>query len=72
MLNADPLTRIVLPVIDGTRTREGIGQFIGELAASGKLNINVQGNSIVDMTAVHKATVDKILEQLRRSAMLTS
>jgi len=71
MLNADPLTRIILPVIDGTRTREGIGQFIGDLAASGKLNINVKGTSIVDMTAVHKATADKILEQLRRSAMLT-
>lgn len=70
MLNADPLTRIVLPALDGTRTKADVADFIGALAASGKLNINVQGNSSVDMNAVHKATVDKILEQLRRSAML--
>jgi len=71
MLNADPLTRLVLPALDGTRTKADVADFIGALAASGKLNINVQGNSSVDMNAVHKATVDKILEQLRRSAMLT-
>ncbi len=70
LLNADLLTRIVLPALDGERTKEGIAQYIAELAASGKININVQGNNPVDMNAVHVATVDKILEQLRRSAML--
>ena len=71
MLNADPLMRIVIQVLDGTKTRDDLVQYIADLVASGKLSINVQSGAPVDMRAVHAAAVDKIFEQLRRTALLT-
>ena len=69
VVHADPLTRMVVPVVDGSRTQEGIAEFIGELAR-GKLSVEVQGTGSIDWSLVQKATADKILEFLRRSAML--
>ncbi len=70
MLNVDPLTRIIISKIDGTRTIPQLMEYVGELASQGKLNISVKGDKQIDMTAVHRATIDKILEQLRKSALL--
>ena len=69
MFNADPLTRMVVPMIDGSRTRESIAEFIGDIAR-GKVNDYLPENRAINMATVHKATTDKILEQLRRAAML--
>ena len=70
MLGADPLTKIFIQAVDGTRDQAQLAAFIAELVANGKLNVNVKGDAKVDMAAVHTATVNKILEQLRKSALL--
>ena len=70
MLNADPLTRIVIQVLDGSRTRADLVKFMSDLAAQGKISVNVQGKAPDDMTMIHAAAIDKVLEQLRRSAVL--
>ncbi len=72
MLNVDALTRLIIQSIDGTRTHAQLVQKIADLAAEGKLNISVKGGAPADMNAIFKATVDKILEQLRKSALLES
>lgn len=71
MLNADPLTRLLLTELDGTKTRDDLVAHMGKLAEDGKINVNVKGDAPQDMSKIHGAAVDKVLEQLRRSAVLT-
>lgn len=70
MLNADPLTRLLIQELDGSKTRDDLVAYMGKLAAEGKINVNVKGDAPKDMTAIHRAAVDKVLEQVRRSAVL--
>ncbi len=72
MLQADPLTRFLIDKIDGQHTKEEIVAHIASMIASGKLTMNVQGEAPKDMSSIHRATADKVLEQLRRSALLVS
>ena len=69
MFKADPLTRMVVPMIDGSRTRESIAEFIGDVAL-GKLNVHLQEDRAINMVTFQNAKADEILDQLRRSAML--
>jgi methyltransferase-like protein/cyclopropane fatty-acyl-phospholipid synthase-like methyltransferase len=69
----DPLTRLILPYIDGTRDRIQLAECIGKLAAEGKIKINFQGGAApTNMSAVHATAIDKIILQLRRLALLVS
>ena len=70
MVNLDPLTRLLVQAIDGTKSKADLVQNVADLATAGKLNISVKGDKPVDMEAVHRATIDKVLEQLRKSALL--
>lgn len=70
-LNLDPLTRVLLPLFDGTRSKAQLAESLSEMANSGKITINVQGNPPADMGPIHAAAIDKVLNQLRRSAMLS-
>lgn len=70
MYKPDPLTRLLIQSVDGSRTKDDLAKHVGDLAAEGKLNININGEQPVDMAAVHQATIAKILEQLRRAALL--
>ncbi len=72
MINVDPLTRLLIQSVDGTKTKEELVQQVADLAQAGKLNISVKGEQPVDFDAVHRATIDKILEQLRKSALLVN
>ncbi len=72
MLNADPLTRIMLQVLDGSRSKADLVKFMGDLAAQGKITVNVQGTVPADMSTIHATAIEKVLEQLKRSAMLIS
>ena len=69
ILNPDPLTRMIVPLLDGTRNKESLGGFIGELAREKQL-VKTLDNRVVDMDAVQRATLNKILEKLMCSAML--
>lgn len=69
-LQLDPLSRLLLPMIDGTRTRAQLADYLSEMASSGKVKINVQGTGEVDMERIHRAAIDKVLEQMRSSALL--
>lgn len=66
----DPLSRLLIPFFDGTRTRAQLIECLAELARDGKLKINVQGNAPADMSVIHGAAIDKVLLHLRKSAML--
>lgn len=70
MIAPDPMTRLVMQILDGTRNRQDLSKYIADLVSSGKLKVNVQGEQKVEMAAVFDATVDKILEQMRRQGLL--
>ncbi len=70
MINLDPLTRLLVQSVDGTKSKADLVQHVANLAKDGKLNISVKGEKPVDLNAVHRATIDKILEQLRKAALL--
>ena len=70
MINIDPLTRLIMQSVDGSKSKADLVQHVADLARDGKLNISVKGEQPVDMGAVHRATIDKILEQLRKAALL--
>jgi len=70
MLNPDALTRLLIQVMDGTRTKDELIQYVSDMIASGTLKVTIQGNQPVDMSTVHRATVDRVLEQLRKNALL--
>jgi len=72
MIAPDPMTRLVMQILDGTRNRQQLSEFIADLVSSGKLKVNVQGEQKVEMASVYAATVDKILEQMRRQGLLVS
>lgn len=72
MLNADPLTRFLIEKVDGKNTRQDIANYIGDMIKQGKLNMSVQGETPKDLDAIHLATADKVLQQLRKTALLVS
>lgn len=72
MLNADPISRMIIQLLDGSRGKPDIVKYMADLAAQGKISVNVQGTAPTNMDAIHAAAVDKILDQLRRSALLTA
>ncbi len=70
MFGPDALTRLLLPSIDGTKSQQDIAAFLNSLIDSGKVNVNVQGDGKIDMPTVTKSTVEKVLEVLRKAALL--
>lgn len=72
MINLDPLTKLITQEIDGNKTKEQLAAHLASLAQQGKVNINIKGGENVDMGAIHKMTIDKVLEQLRRHSLLIS
>ncbi len=66
VFNADPLTLSLLPVFDGTWTKEMIADFIAARIASKELNVHLEGNIGLNSSEV----LDQILDQLRLSALL--
>ncbi|HUP81557.1 MAG TPA: methyltransferase regulatory domain-containing protein [Pirellula sp.] len=70
MIAPDPMTRLVMQILDGTRNRQQLSEFIADLVSSGKIKVNVQGEQKVEMATVYDATVEKILEQMRRHGLL--
>lgn len=71
-MQLDPLSRVLLPLFDGSRTKAQLVESLSEMARNGKITINVQGNAPTDMMPIHSAAIDKVLIQLRRAAMLQS
>ncbi len=71
MFNADPLTRMVIGELDGIKTKADLVEWIAKLRADGKLRPNAKGNRLLELDLIEHETVEKILEQLCRSAMLT-
>ena len=72
MITPDAMTRLVMQILDGTRNKQDLREYIADLVSSGKLKVNVQGEQKVDMVKVYDATVDKILEQMRRQGLLVA
>lgn len=70
MFNADPLTKLILKMLDGEHSKADLVDYLGKLAAEGKLNVTVKGEAPADMRPIHTAAIEKILAQLRRSAVL--
>ncbi len=70
MLNADPLTRLLIEKLDGEHTQQELIDYVRELEESGKISVNVKGDKPKDMTTIHQAAVKKVLEVLRRNALL--
>ncbi|TWU34191.1 hypothetical protein [Novipirellula artificiosorum] len=70
MFNPDPMIRSIVPLIDGTKTKQELVACVFELAKEGKLAPNVEGNSSVEVNAACKAILDQVLDQLHQSALL--
>ncbi len=69
-VNFDPPIRLLIQSVDGTKTRADLIQAVANLAATGQLTISVKGEKPVDMETVSSATVNMLLEQLRKAALL--
>ena len=69
-LQLDPLSRMLIPFVDGTRSKAQLVECLGTMASEGKVKINVQGTAPSDMSVIHGAAIDKVLDQLRRAATL--
>ena len=69
-VNLDPPIRLLIQSVDGTKTREDLAQAVADLAAAGQLTISIKGEQPVDMETVSTATVNMLLEQLRKAALL--
>ena len=72
MFRADDLTRLITGQLDGTKTRDNLVALLEKMVADGMLNVKGPENRPVDMRSVHAATINKMLEQLRSNAVLTS
>jgi methyltransferase-like protein len=70
LLNPDAISRLLIQVIDGTKTKEDLVDVVSQLIASGNLKVTVQNGQNVDMSTIHRITVDKAIEQLRKNALL--
>lgn len=72
MISPDALTQIVIPELDGTNTKADLVKHMTKLTEEGILKVNIKGGGKADFAAVHGAAIDKVLEQLRKSAILIS
>ncbi|MEQ1828389.1 MAG: methyltransferase regulatory domain-containing protein [Pirellula sp.] len=72
MLAMDAVSRLFVQAVDGTKDYDQLAEFVAELIAAGKVKVSFQGSGRMDMNAIHKTTVDRLLDQLRRTALLIS
>lgn len=70
LLNPDSISRILIQVLDGSKTKSDLVDVVSQLIASGNLKVTVQNGENVDMATIHRITVDRVIEQLRRNALL--
>jgi methyltransferase-like protein/cyclopropane fatty-acyl-phospholipid synthase-like methyltransferase len=71
LLNPDAITRLMIQAIDGTKTKADLSAVVEQLISSGAVKVTVQNAAQnVDLKRVHQLTVDRVLEQLRKHAML--
>jgi methyltransferase-like protein len=70
IMRSDPLSRLVIQQLDGTKNKAAITQFIKKLSDDKKIKINVQGPKPPEMEKVLDATVDKVLRHIQRAGML--
>ncbi len=69
---ADALTRAVLQVLDGTRTKTDLVRLMSQWSRERKITINLEGKAPKDFSAIYVSAIDRVLESLRASAMLVS
>ena len=65
-----PFVQALLPMVDGTRTREDIGRWIGEQSQQGHITLNVVGTIPEDKDSLHQTAADQALAELARAGLL--
>jgi hypothetical protein len=70
MFRADDLTRMLIAQLDGQHTLDDLVALLERWVADGKLNVKGPENRPADMHAVHVATINTVLANLRDQALL--
>lgn len=71
MLAMDAVSRLFVQAMDGNHNLEQLENHVVQLIEDGKIKVSF-GSGRVDMTAVPKATVEKLLDQIARNALIVA
>ena len=70
VFDADPLALLLIPLLDGKKSKKDLASRVGGLIEDGTVKLNTNGDKLVDGDSVHRAAVFRVLTQLRFSALL--
>lgn len=66
----DAVSRLIVPLVDGQRSRDEIVSLVQKMVADGKINVSANREANYDIAAVLGPAVDKVLDYLRVNSLL--